>query len=83
MWTDHHASPEIVQPLTMELRPTSESVSRLRNLRHHRGGEVDAVQMHVVHSVNLEIVQRLTLWGRAISPCVSLPALRRLIASCC
>jgi hypothetical protein len=37
--------------------------------------------MHVVHSANLEIVHRLTLWRRAISPCVSLPALRRLIAS--
>ena len=26
MWTDHHASPEIVQPLTLELRPISASL---------------------------------------------------------
>jgi hypothetical protein len=32
------------------------------------------------HAVSLEIVHRLTLEERAISPCVSLPALRRLIA---
>jgi hypothetical protein len=78
MWTDHHASPEIVQPLTMELRPTSESVSSPPSRRR-----IDAVQMYVVHSVNLEIVHRLTLWRRAISPSVSLPALRRLMACCC
>jgi hypothetical protein len=48
----------------------------------HVASPIDAVKMHGIHSASLKIVQRLTLYERAIWPCVSLPVLRRLIASC-
>jgi len=40
----------------------------------HVARRIDAAKMHGVHGASLEIVQRLTLWERAISPSVSLRA---------